>query len=90
MTPQAENYVYALLPDGSEVFGTKAFPFFRNSVRAVVFSCDDRRQVLAETQCTVLRVLHPERVDGLPSERLWLSANDDAQIRAAVKERCGL
>jgi hypothetical protein len=83
------NYVYASMPDGSEVFGVDAFPFRRGTVAAVAFDVDGERRVLSETDST-FRLLDPATNERLPSRALWEQANTDAVLRRAIKERCGL
>lgn len=89
VAPSAEQYLFAVLHDETEVFGTRAFPFVRDSMRAAAFTVGAERRVLTEAQCRVLKILHPETVAVLPTEDLWQRANHDPVIRTAVKERCG-
>lgn len=89
MTPTAEHYLYAVLNDDTEVFGTRAFPFVRDSIPGAAFNVGEQRRVVTAAQCKVMRVMHPEHVAALPTEDLWHQANEDPLIRSAVKERCG-
>lgn len=83
------KYVYAVLPDGTELFGVNAFPFRREQVDAVAFDIDGERRVLTKDEAT-FRLLDPESSDKLPSRALWSQANGDEVLRHAIKDRCGL
>ena len=85
----APQYVHVRYPDGSEIFGTDAFPFRRDRIDAVVFDVSgDRRTVTADE--AEFRLLDPVVEDRLPSRALWQQANHDDVLRRAIKERCEL
>ena len=90
LSTSTEELVFAVLRDGSEVFGRAAFPFRRNLEQGVACSVGDQRLVLRESECRILQVLRPEELATLPSGELWESANHDPLIRDAIKERCNL
>lgn len=85
-TPQ---FVFATLPDGTELFGINAFPFRRDLVDAVAFDVDGERRVVTAADA-IFRLLDPATFDRLPSQALWQQANVDEVLRRAIKERCGL
>jgi hypothetical protein len=85
----SSSFVFAQLADGTEVFGIRAFPFRRDHVDAVAFDEASGRRTItsAEGRFQLFDAADTER---LPSEALWLQANDDPVLRRAIKERCGL
>lgn len=85
----APNFVYAFMPDGTEVFGVDAFPFRKGTVNAVAFDVNGERRVITETE-SKFRILDPELDSLLPSASLWAQANSDPVLRRAIKERCRL
>lgn len=89
VTPHSSMFVYATYPDGTELFGVRAFRFRQAHVDAVAYDVDRERRVLTAEECR-FEVLDPEQSDRLPSESLWLQANHDPVLRRAIKERCEL
>lgn len=88
--PRSQSFVHAVMADGTEVFGIRAFPFRREHLAAVAFEVGGgTRRLLTEEDAT-FQLMDPETFEGLPSEALWLQANDDEVLRGAVKDRCGL
>jgi hypothetical protein len=87
--PSFTSFVYAQLLDGTELFGVRAFPFRRDHVDAVAFDLATGRRTITALDGR-FRLFDPADTERLPSEALWLQANDDHVLRHAIKERCGL
>lgn len=83
------NYAYIRFHDGTELFGTDAFPFRRNRVDVIACDVEGDRRVVSSEEAEI-RVFDPMFEDRLPSVSLWQQANHDTTLRSAIKERCGL
>ena len=83
------NYAYIRFHDGTELFGTNAFPFRRNRIDVIAYDVDGDRRVVS-TEEAEIRVFDPQLDARLPTIAVWQQANHDEGVRGAVKERCEL